>query len=136
MFKRYTCIICCLSAFFISPLTYSQCLTKEEIYKKIDSIENSVSLSDAQKLKNFYVLKTIAENCLTDKDSVYAWVFLKLGKYEFWWNKNYENAIKFNESALVINNYTSKGSSKYLSINACYNLASSYEASLLYNKAI
>ena len=136
MFQRYTCIICCLSAFFISSLTYCQCLTKEEIYKKIFSIENNVSLSDEQKLKSFYALKKTTDNCLPDKDSVYAWVFLKLGKYEFWWNKNYENAIKFTENALAINNFSAKGSSEYLNINACFNLASSYEALLLYGKAV
>ncbi len=121
--------------FFISELD-GQCLSKPEILEKVFNIENNTSLNDEQKLKSFYALEKTASRCLKDKDSVNAWVLLKIGKYEFIAYHNYDNTIKFTNTALQLNNYSNKGASAYLNINACFNLGSAYETLLSYTQAL
>ena len=136
MFSRYFICITCFIILFISQDIYSQCLSKTEILKRVSAIENNQSFSAKQKLINYYALENIAASCLKDKDSVHAWIFLKIGKYEFLAHNDFERTAEFTKTALQTNNYTSKGASLYLNINAYYNLASAYESLLSYNKAI
>lgn len=133
MLYRYL-FACIITFFFLSDLC-SQCLSKPEILNKVSVIEENPAFSGEQKLKSFYALQKTASECLKDRDSVYAWILLKIGKYEYIVNHNYDSTIKFTKAALQINN-SNKVSSVSLNINAFFNLGSAYETLLSYSQAL
>ncbi|MGN6212669.1 MAG: CHAT domain-containing protein [Parafilimonas sp.] len=134
MLYRYL-IAYLFTSFFLSDLE-SQSLSKPEILNKVFAIEDNSSISDKQKLKDFYVLEKAASRSLKDKDSVYAWILLKIGKYEYIVNHDYDSTIKFTKAALQVNNASNTGSSIYLNINAFFNLGSAFETLLSYPQAL
>jgi CHAT domain-containing protein/tetratricopeptide (TPR) repeat protein len=69
------------------------------------------------------------------KDSAYALLLLKIGKYEFVVKHDYTASLTHNENALAVNNAAGKGKSQLLKINGYFNYAYYCEALMLYRQA-
>lgn len=115
----------------------AQCPTNIEIEQELKSIEANNSSTFAQKLRSYYELKKSAENCNATNDSTIAWILLKIGKYEFFANSNYNLAIQHTVKAFQVNNHTSgNATSMRIAINAYYNLGYYYRSLKYYKKSL
>ncbi|HVX28184.1 MAG TPA: hypothetical protein VHB70_17695, partial [Parafilimonas sp.] len=114
---------------------FSQLDNSQNIYRQIIIIDKS-SQSNAEKLDNFYTLKSKIENTQPLNDSAYILDFLKISKYEFRARNDYETSIAYAIQALKMCYGLKKENLKFLRVNACYNLASSYQKLGLSNRAL
>ncbi|MBV9962024.1 MAG: CHAT domain-containing protein [Parafilimonas sp.] len=126
----------CLIGCFIYFSLFSQTETKNFLFEQIQNFDYQNPKPSVEKLKFFYALKNKIEGNKPLNDSAYILVLLKISKYEFLARNNYESSIKYADAALDICNKLKKENFKFLKVNACYNLASSYQKLTGYRKAL
>lgn len=128
--KSFSFLIIVISSFTLK--TQAQCA--EDFLSKISLIDKSTTLTDAEKLADYYNLRNRFNSCQFQHDSIYACILLKIGYYEITCNKNFDIGIAMaNEALRVANN---KKDSKHLAIKAYYRLAAHYYQLSLFDKAI
>ena len=126
----------CLVSCFISLASFNQPETNTPIYQQILDLDYKSSKSDIEKLKDFYRLKKELETTKSAKDSTYILDLLKISKYEFLAQHNFEASIQFAKNALSIAKTFKTPSVKSLIINCYYNLAASYQRLMLFKQAL
>ncbi|MEP6465062.1 MAG: CHAT domain-containing protein [Parafilimonas sp.] len=105
------------------------------LYKKILDLDKNASISDSKKLSILNKLKADLETKSLN-DSVHALLLLKVGKYKFIVEGNYQSVIDITNAALKINTSLRKETSQIITITCYFNLAASYQNLMLYNKAL
>ena len=114
--------------------TSAQCLTHEQVWDSIMSVESSPENFD-EKLAVLNPLKTQFEKCRLEQDSVYARLLHRIGTLYFQ-GDNYTDAIEYINEAVQINKSPKAGSCKWYIANSYYNLALCYANLGMNNKAI
>jgi len=128
------CLI--LISWSISFSLFSQTEKNISLFEQISNIDYKSPKTDIEKLKIFYTLKDKIENAKPLNDSAYILDLLKISKYEFLAKNNFEASINFANRALSLCKDLRRESLKALKINCYYNLASSYQKLMLYQKAV
>lgn len=107
----------------------------DSLYQQLKTIEQESAMSEPEKLKRLYALKSYADEMPKSKDSVYAKILSALGTFELKANKNYARAILFNNESLQINISGKPGTSKKDAVLSSLHLAYNYEDLLILGKA-
>src|SRR4051812_5971112 len=122
--------------FTVSFLGKAQCVSNEDIWKKLIEIENDQSSYFTKKLDQLYYFKRKFSECSLLKDSVYARLLHRIGSYEYGQNRALNIAIELTREAVNINNSGNKNSSVNYVTTSYYNLGFYYGESGLFDKAL
>jgi CHAT domain-containing protein/tetratricopeptide (TPR) repeat protein len=137
--RRFSTIIfICIAVYGVFGQAYGQQISKQEIWSKLQIIENAKDDGLLVKVNKLVKLKKQFEDQRLEQDSVYARILDRMGVYEYILNDNIlnESIIKLTLQAIKINTSGRRGSSLAYGIISTTNLGFFYEQQKVYVKAL
>ncbi len=133
--RVYAIILSVFVSSFVWLSAPGQSFTSATVRDNLASLDTNRSLGVAGKLNRLYEWKKKSEASRLPQDSVYARLLHRIGVYEWFANKNYNQALSYTFDALRVNTSGRKDVDSGAGVTDLYNIAFFYEHLSLLKKA-